>query len=113
MVAHVVLFTPKASMTPAERDAFVGTLEAALAGIPQITRATVGRRIVLGRPYDAITPPYEYVAVLEFVSRNQLASYLDHPAHDALAKQFYLHAERAAAYDVDMVDGGDARRLLA
>ncbi|MFN7978600.1 MAG: Dabb family protein [Vicinamibacterales bacterium] len=113
MVAHVVLFTPKASMTLAERDAFVTTLETALAGIPQITRATVGRRLVLGRPYDAITPPYDYVAVIEFASGADLAAYLDHPAHDALAKQFYLHAERAAAYDVDMVDGSDARKLLA
>ncbi len=114
MVAHVVLFTPKPSMTSEERDAFVGALEAALRDIPSIARATVGRRFLTGRPYDAMPmTAYEYVAVIEFASRIDLEAYLDHPAHNALGRQFYLHAEQAAAYDVDMVDGADARLLLS
>lgn len=114
MVAHVVLFTPKASMTADERATFVAALEAALRDIPSIARASVGRRFLSGRPYDAITTTaFEFVAVIEFASRADLVTYLDHPAHEALARQFYLHAERAAAYDIDMVDGADARQLLA
>ena len=113
MVAHVVLFTPKASMTPAERDGFVAALEAALRGIPQIVRASVGRRFLTGRAYDAMTAAFDFVAVLEFRSRQDLEAYLNHPAHDALGREFYAHAERAAAYDVDMVDGADARQLMS
>lgn len=114
MVAHVVLFTPRASMTADARDAFVSALEAALRDIPQIARARVGRRFLAGRPYDAMPmTAFEFVAVIEFASRADLIAYLDHPAHEALARQFYLQAEHAAAYDMDMVDGVDARQLLA
>lgn len=114
MVAHVVLFTPKAAMTADERDRFVAALETALRDIPQITRATIGRRFLTGRPYDALPmPAYGFLAVIEFGTREDLLGYLDHPAHDALARQFYLHAERAAAYDFEMADAADTRTLVS
>lgn len=113
MVAHVVLFTPKPSISAAEREAFVQALEAALHGIPLVRRATVGRRFLAARPYDALTTThYEYLAVLEFESRTDLLTYLDHPAHDALAAQFYGQMQVAAAYDFDVVDGRDVRRIV-
>lgn len=113
MVAHVVLFTPKASITASEREAFVQALETALAGIAFVRRATVGKRFLMGRPYDAMTTPdYDYLAVLEFDSRADLRGYLDHPAHDALAAQFYGQLQIAAAYDFDVVDGADVRTLI-
>lgn len=113
MVAHVVLFTPKPSTSAEDRQAFVDALEAALRGIPSVVRATVGRRFVAGRSYDALaTTPYEYLAVLEFASRDDLRRYLDHPAHTALAQEFYDHLQVAAAFDFDVVDGADARTLI-
>jgi Stress responsive A/B Barrel Domain len=113
MVAHVVLFTPKLSTSAEDREAFVAALEAALRDIPSVVRATVGRRFEAGRPYDALTTtPYEYLAVLEFASRDDLNRYLDHPAHAALAQEFYDQLQVAAAYDFDVVDGADVRTLV-
>lgn len=114
MVAHVVLFTPKPTLTPAERAAFVLALETALRDVPGIVRASVGRRFLAGRPYDALAgTAYEYVAVLEFQSRDALVRYLDHPAHDDLARQFYSKAQAALALDFDIVDGTDTRKLVS
>jgi hypothetical protein len=74
----------------------------------------VGRRFLTGRAYDALaTTDYQFAAVIEFRSRDDLVGYLQHPAHDALGQQFHLHAERAVAYDFAMVDGGDVTQLLA
>lgn len=113
MIAHVVLFTPRPAITDDERRAFVDALEAALRGIPQIVRSTVGRRFIAGRPYDALaTAAYDYLAVIEFDSREDLQRYLDHPAHLALAQQFYGQMQVALAYDYDVVDGVDVRRLI-
>lgn len=113
MVSHVVLFSPKATLTPEARAGFVDALEEALRGIPVVVRARVGRRFLAGRAYDPLVPiAYDYVAVIEFASREDLVRYLDHPAHDALAAQFYGQTDVAAAYDFDTVDGGDARVLL-
>lgn len=113
MVAHVVLFTPKAGLTREGRASFVAALEQALSGIPFVQRAKVGRRFLAGRQYDALVPvAFEYFAVIEFATRDDLIRYLNHPAHDALAGKFYGQTEVAAAYDYDIVDGADARRLI-
>lgn len=113
MIAHVVLFTPKPSITGDERRAFVAALEAALRGIPQIVRATVGRRFIAGRPYDALaTAAYDYLAIMEFQSREDLIAYLDHPAHLALAQQFYAQMAIALASDYEVVEGSQARALV-
>lgn len=113
MIAHVVLFTPRHSITDDERQVFVDALETALRGIPQIVRSTVGRRFIAGRPYDALaTAAYDYLAIMEFASREDLLRYLDHPAHVALAQQFYAQMEIALAYDYEAVDGAEARALV-
>ena len=51
MIAHVVLFRPKASLTDDERQALIGALAHALENIPLIARAHIGRRKILGRQY--------------------------------------------------------------
>lgn len=113
MVAHVVLFTPTATTSADARGEFAAALEAALRDIPYVQRCRVGRRFVAGRPYDTlISTHYEYLAVLEFATREDLGRYLDHPAHAALAQHFYNQLDVAAAYDFDMVDGADTRSLL-
>jgi len=92
MFAHVVLFTPKPSTSAEDRETFVA---------------------VAGRPYDALaTTAYEYPAVLESASRDDLNRYLDHPAHTALAQEFYDRLQVAAAYDFDVVDGAGVRTLV-
>lgn len=114
MIAHVVLFRPRPDLDERQRTAFVDALAHALAGIPDIRRARVGRRFAVGRQYDDHNPQtYPYVAILEFDDRDGLVRYLEHPAHRALGEQFYSAAESALAFDYELMDGADARRLLA
>ena len=56
MIAHIVLFRPRATLEAADRETFLQAMETALAKISVIKRARVGRRVVMGRPYDAGRP---------------------------------------------------------
>lgn len=101
MISHVVLFSPKASMTVAQREAMVNALRRAVDGIPQIKRFTIGKRLLLNRPgYETqMAEHYEYSAILEFDSEADLRAYLDHPAHDQLGKLLFSTADAVLAYD--------------
>jgi hypothetical protein len=113
VIAHLVLFRPKSSLSDADRERFVRALQQALDGIPTIARAHVGRRITLGRRYDAPdADAYPFAAILEFHSRADLADYLDHPAHRALGEQFYTASDAALALDFEMLSSGQFDSLL-
>ena len=101
MISHVVLFRPKLSLTADERRTMVNVLSAAIEGIPQIKRFTVGKRILLNRPgYETqMAEHYEYSAIMEFESEADLRAYLDHPAHDQLGRLLFNAAEAVLAYD--------------
>jgi hypothetical protein len=106
MIAHVVLFRPRADLPAEARQALAAAFESALREIPSIRRARVGRRLVLGRPYEALMRvDYPYAAVLEFDDRAGLAAYLDHPSHAHLAAQFFGAFEHALMYDFELADG--------
>lgn len=106
MMAHVVLFRPRADLSTDARAELAAAFEAALNTIPSIRRARVGRRVVLGRPYDALMHrDYPYAAILEFDDRAGLVAYLDHPAHAQLATRFYTTFEEALMYDFDLHEG--------
>jgi hypothetical protein len=113
MVSHFVLFRPKADLTAQQEEIFLQALDRALVGVPAIARASFGRRRILGRNYDALAPAdYEYCAVIEFADEAALRVYLDHPAHEQLAKVFYGFGEAVAAFDYEMVDAANVRTLL-
>jgi hypothetical protein len=99
VIAHVVLFTPKTTLSATERASFVDQLEAAFTSIPGIARIRVGRRIRSDRPYETLGPQHEFVAILEFASHDALRGYLEHPAHAALAEAFYLSLDHALVGD--------------
>lgn len=113
MIAHVVLFRPRADLSGPEREAFVAAFERAVGAIASITRARVGRRRVMGRRYDATAPEFPYAAILEFATEADLRAYLEHPAHEALGQQFYTASEAAMALDFELIDAAEARELLA
>jgi hypothetical protein len=114
VIAHVVLFQPKKTLGAVERDALIDALQHALANIPLIKRAHIGRRRILGRQYDGINSlQFPYAAVLEFESEPDLRAYLDHPAHERLGEQFYLTSESALVFDFEMLAPERARDLLA
>ena len=113
MIAHVVLFTPLSSHGPADRRAVIDALEAACHDIPQIRRARVGRRRVLGYNYDDASPAhFEFALVLEFDSVEDLDAYLRHPSHTALGRLFHTATERAAAHDFEIVDAADTGAVV-
>jgi Stress responsive A/B Barrel Domain len=101
VIAHIVLFRPRATLTAAERQALVNALRAAVEGIATIKRATIGKRILLKRPgYETqMAEHYEYSAILEFDSEADLRAYLDHPSHNDLGKLLFTSAEAVLAYD--------------
>ena len=101
MIAHIVLFRPRAALAADQRHALVTALRGAVEGIPQIKRATIGTRILLNRPgYEAqMAEHYDYSAILEFESEADLRAYLDHPSHNELGKLLFTSAEAVLAYD--------------
>jgi len=114
VIAHIVLFTPKASVSVAERRELVANLENACRDIPQIRRARIGRRQRLGYGYEAMGPAqFDFVAILEFDSREDLHSYLQHPSHTALGRWFHVGADVALAHDFEIVDAAGLAPLVA
>jgi hypothetical protein len=107
MIAHVVLFTPRQTLSAGERQALADTFAAALVAIPSIRRARVGHRVTHGRPgYEQLMRVhYEYAAIVEFDDRAGLEAYLAHSAHQALGERFFAMFEEALMYDFELEEG--------
>lgn len=106
MLAHIVLFRPRAGLAPEARRALADAFETALRQIPSVRRARVGRRVMHGRPYEQLMrADYPYAAVLEFEDVTGLQAYLEHPAHEQLASRFFDAFEEALMYDFDLKEG--------
>ena len=101
MIAHVVLFRPRATLSDAERDALLASLQHAIKEIAQIKRSFIGKRILLNRAgYETqMAEHFEYSAILEFDSEADLRGYLDHPAHADLGRRLFTAADAVLAYD--------------
>ena len=113
MIIHLVLLQPKADLSAPDRDALLDAVRHAITTIPDIRRAHVGRRRIMGRPYDAlVTRHFEYALVLEFNDEAALRRYLDHPAHEELGRRFYLSSDAALALDFEMVEAARVRDLI-
>jgi hypothetical protein len=113
MIAHVVLFRPKADLTSDQRRAFVTALQHALTNIPIIRQARVGRRLVLGRHYDQVNQhDFPFAAILEFATVADLRAYLEHPAHEMLGAQFYVASEAAMVLDYELREGDAIMDLI-
>jgi Stress responsive A/B Barrel Domain len=109
MIAHVVLFKPRADLSADARSQLAASFEAALTKIPSIRRARLGRRLTHGRGYEALmSVDYQFAAVLEFDDEAGLKAYLEHPAHQRLGAQFFDAFEQALMYDFDLAEGTGA-----
>ncbi|HEX6322237.1 MAG TPA: Dabb family protein [Vicinamibacterales bacterium] len=104
MIAHVILFRPKADLDEAGRARLFDAMRAAHGAIPHIRRFVVGRRVKNGRPYEALTREFPFFALLEFETQADFDAYLSHAAHEELGTQFYLASEAAEAYDFETGD---------
>ena len=110
MIAHVVLFRPRPDLSAQQRQAVIDAWATGLREIPSIRRARVGRRVRIGRSYEALARiDFPYAAILEFDNMDGLRDYLDHPAHEAIASTLFAVIEEAAIYDFEA--GPTAERL--
>jgi hypothetical protein len=113
VIAHLVLFRPRADLTASARVALADALTTALRDIPSVRHARVGRRVTHGRAYEQLMRVnYSHAAMLEFDDAAGLQSYLDHPAHDQLAARFFEAFEEALMYDFELRDGIDGVQAL-
>jgi hypothetical protein len=113
MIAHVVLFTPRANLDRDARRALTQAFCNALDQIGSIRRARVGRRRLHGRAYEQLMKDtYTHAAILEFEDLQGLQTYLEHPAHEALAAQFFSCFEQALMYDFELGEGPDVLAAL-
>ena len=113
MVAHVVLLRIKPSLSDADREALLEAMRVAFSGVPQIRRVRVGKRLLIGRPYETqMAEHYEYSAIIEFDSEADLRGYLDHPQHQELGERFFASTDAALVYDFTMVEADGVRQLL-
>lgn len=112
MIAHVVLFKPKAGLSDEDRARLLDAMRDAHASIPQIRRFIVGARVKNGSPYEAGARDFPFVAQFEFDSTADLAAYLAHPAHARLALGFYEMSDAAEAYDFEIAEMPDALESL-
>jgi hypothetical protein len=114
VIAHLVLFRPRAAL-PAEARARLGVVFAsAVRSIPSVRRARVGRRVLHGRGYEALMQThYSHVAMLEFDDEAGLKAYLEHPAHEQLGGLFFEAFEEGLIYDFTLEEGDAAISALA
>ena len=106
MIVHVVLFQPRERLSADERAAVLEDLRHAAATIPSIRRFRIGRRVTHGLPgYErAMHDNYEFAAFIEFDNAEGLATYLRHPSHEAIGAHFTIAAQRALAYDFEVIE---------
>ena len=114
MIAHVVLFEPRPTLSDAERQSLVDGLRVAAREIPGVRRLRVGRRLRHGvAGYEqAMRDDYSFAAIIEFDTVADLRGYLAHPAHEQIGRHFSESSSRALAYDYDLVDAVNADILL-
>lgn len=115
MIAHVVLFAPRADLTPAERLGVLQAFRAAADGAPTVRGVRIGRRVRHGLPgYEsAMREDYEYFAMLDFDDLEGLKAYLQHPAHAEAGRHFGASAAAALAYDYAVASPGELAALVA
>ena len=80
MIAHVILFTPRAELPDAARQDLLADLATAAATIPSVRRFRVGARVKHGLPgYEQVMATnYAYAAIIEFDDLDGLKAYLAH-----------------------------------
>jgi hypothetical protein len=114
VIAHIVLFQPRADLTDDDRRKFVEALQTVAGSIPEVRRFSVGKRIKHAMPgYEqAMLDDYQFAAIVEFDDVDGLRAYLSHPAHQLIGKLFTEAGSGALAYDYDIVDASRAALLL-
>jgi hypothetical protein len=107
MIAHIVLFNPKAGVSESDIRSFAKTIQGVCRQIQAIQRPQVGRRIDVdaGYPRSFGEKTYRFVAIFEFENSAKLREYLEHPLHRHLGKLFWEMCESTVVIEAAMADG--------
>jgi hypothetical protein len=113
MIAHVVLFRPKADLSGEARQQLADAFAEALRTIPSVRRARVGRRVTIGRDYERLMrADLPFAAIIEFDDVDGLWAYLRHPAHEPVGRLFFDMFEETLIYDFALEEGAEGVREL-
>ena len=106
VIVHVVLLKVRPSVDPVRLRSFAQALTAACQEIPTVRHALVGprRHIDAGYPRSFGETTYDYAAVLQFADEEGLQSYLNHPLHADLGRQFWEISESTVVFEGATVD---------
>lgn len=106
MIIHTVLFQPREHLTGEASEQLLEDLRQAAAAIPSIRRFRIGRRMKHGLPgYEqTMHESYAFATFIEFDDADGLKTYLQHPSHQAIGAHFTIAAQRALAYDYEIVE---------
>jgi hypothetical protein len=106
VIAHVVLLQPRSDLSDAERRDALAALSHAAAGVREIRRFRLGRRMRHGLPgYEQLmTHDFQYALIIELDDLDALKRYLQAPAHKALGDLFYSATSAALAFDYELED---------
>jgi len=106
VIAHIVLLQPRQDLTDEKRREALAALSNVAAGVPEIRRFRLGRRVRHGLPgYEQLmTQDFEYALIIELDDVDALTRYLQAPAHAALGDLFYSATSAALAFDYQLED---------
>jgi Stress responsive A/B Barrel Domain len=106
LIAHVVLFEPKADVTPEQRRDFLNEIRSVATEIAIVHQASVGRPLSFSRmpALNSGQPTYSFAAVMTFRTRNDLDVYLTHPRHELLRTMFWNFCQATLIADLDLSD---------
>ena len=103
MVAHVVLFRPRADLPQDDALVLLDVFARAVRAIPAVRSARIGRRLRIGAQYEQLPQPdFPYLAVIEFADEAALQEYLNHPAHEEVATRFWSILEATQVFDYEL-----------
>ena len=115
MIAHIILFEPRAELGARELQDVLDSFTSATATTRGLRNVRIGCRIKHGLPgYEQqMRQNFEYVAIIEFDDAAALREYLQHPAHAAAGRHFTESAASALAYDYALVGVEEAATLVS
>lgn len=101
-----MLFEPKGSLTVSEKRLFAQSVLDVCIRLRSVRRVSLGRRTVVDAGYERSfgDKTYEYSAVFEFDTTEQLKSYLTDPLHEELGRLFWASCERAVVCETESID---------
>src|SRR3954470_9436610 len=103
MVAHVVLFRPRREFEGVDTERLMDEIRSSVMAIPEVRRARVGRRALIGAEYERLPQPHvSHVAILEFDDSSGLQAYLSAPAHEEIGRRFWEVSEEQLIYDFEL-----------